>query len=156
MADTGGFVGVDVFFVISGYLISQLLLGELNRTGTIDLVAFYGRRARRLLPAALLVTVATLIVGYFVLSPLEQKEIAKSAAASSVFATNLFLLSQALNYFSPESSLNPFLHTWSPRLCPTIASSESVGTRWNSVGTRWNIAPLLRTRSPSPTDISTS
>ncbi|WP_246229674.1 acyltransferase family protein [Bradyrhizobium cytisi] len=110
---TGGFVGVDIFFVISGYLISQLLLRELNGTGTIDFVAFYGRRARRLLPAALLVTVATLIVSYFVLSPLEQKEIAKSAAASSVFATNMSLLSQALNYFGPESSLNPFLHTWS-------------------------------------------
>jgi len=89
------------------------LLRELNRTGAIDFVAFYGRRARRLLPAALLVTAATLVAGYFVLSPLEQKEIAKSAAASSLFATNLLLLSQALNYFGPESSLNPFLHTWS-------------------------------------------
>jgi len=110
---SGGFVGVDIFFVISGYLISRLLVTEIDATGKIDLVAFYGRRARRLLPAALLVTLVTLAVSYILLSPLEQKEVAKSAAASSVYATNLLLLQQSQNYFAPQSLFNPFLHTWS-------------------------------------------
>lgn len=110
---TGGFVGVDVFFVISGYLISQLLLREIAATGKLDFLGFYGRRAKRLLPAALVVTVATLIIGYFVLAPFEQKEMAKSATASALYAANVWLLRQSTNYFAPESSLNPFLHTWS-------------------------------------------
>lgn len=110
---TGGFVGVDVFFVISGFLITQLLLREIAATGQLDFLGFYGRRAKRLLPAALTVTLATLIVGYFVLAPFEQKEMAKSGAASALYAANVWLLRQSMNYFAPESSLNPFLHTWS-------------------------------------------
>src|SRR5438067_254931 len=78
---TGGFVGVDVFFAISGFLITQLLLREIAATGQLDFLGFYGRRAKRLLPAALAVTLATLIIGYFVLAPFEQKEMAKSGTA---------------------------------------------------------------------------
>ena len=110
---TGGFVGVDIFFVISGYLISQLLLKEISATKTLDFVRFYGRRAKRLLPASLFMTIATLLVGYMTLAPFEQIEVAKSAQASALYATNVWLLHRAMNYFSPESSLNPFLHTWS-------------------------------------------
>jgi peptidoglycan/LPS O-acetylase OafA/YrhL len=109
----GGFIGVDVFFVISGYLITELLLREIAETGKIDLLKFYGRRARRLLPAALLVTIVSLAFGYMILPPFEQKTMAKLAVASSLYATNFLLLKQSLNYFAPESSLNPFLHTWS-------------------------------------------
>jgi peptidoglycan/LPS O-acetylase OafA/YrhL len=109
----GGFIGVDVFFVISGYLITGLLVNENSKTGTIDLLKFYGRRARRLLPAALLVTIFTLGLGYKVLSPIEQKSMAKAAIASSSYLSNVWFLQQSLDYFSPESSLNPFLHTWS-------------------------------------------
>jgi len=65
---TGGFVGVDAFFVISGYLITGILLSEIEATGQIDLLRFYGRRARRLLPASICVTVVVLIVGFFILS----------------------------------------------------------------------------------------
>ncbi|MCK1306693.1 acyltransferase [Bradyrhizobium sp. 45] len=103
--------GVDVFFVISSYLISQLLLREIAATGKLDFLGFYGRRAKRLLPAALAVTVATLTIGYFVLAPFEQKEMAKSATASALYAANVWLLRQSTNYFAPESSLNPFLHS---------------------------------------------
>jgi peptidoglycan/LPS O-acetylase OafA/YrhL len=109
----GGFVGVDIFFVISGYLITGLLLQELDRHGEINLLRFYGRRARRLLPASLLVTVTTLICCIFIFSPLEQKVLAKAAFASSLYLSNLWFLYQAFAYFSPESTLNPFLHTWS-------------------------------------------
>lgn len=109
----GGFVGVDVFFVISGYLISGLLLSELERTGSIDLWRFYGRRARRLLPIALLVMAATLLVALLILAPSEQIFAAKGALASSLYASNLWFMTLLEDYFAPESALNPFLHTWS-------------------------------------------
>jgi len=109
----GGFVGVDVFFVISGYLISGLLLDELERTGSIDLWRFYGRRARRLLPVSLLVTAMTLLVALFLLAPSEQMLAAKAALASSLYASNFWFMTLLADYFAPESALNPFLHTWS-------------------------------------------
>jgi peptidoglycan/LPS O-acetylase OafA/YrhL len=109
----GGFVGVDVFFVISGYLITGLLIAELAATGRIDLLRFYGRRARRLLPAALLVTAVILVAGALFLSPLEQLPVAKAGAASSVYLSNFWFMRLTFDYFSPESALNPFLHTWS-------------------------------------------
>jgi peptidoglycan/LPS O-acetylase OafA/YrhL len=109
----GGFVGVDIFFVISGYLITGLLLQELDKDGKIDLARFYGRRARRLLPAALLMTLATLAAIPFIIAPTEQLRFAASAAATSIYASNFLYLRQALDYFAAESASNPFLHTWS-------------------------------------------
>ena len=70
----GGFVGVDVFFVISGYLITGLLVREVETRGRLSVAGFYGRRARRLLPVAALVSVATVAVGWWVLSPLARPE----------------------------------------------------------------------------------
>ena len=110
---SGGFVGVDIFFVISGYLITSLLFTELDDTGRIDLLRFYGRRVRRLLPAAFLVTLGILIGGAVILSPLEQFPTAKAGLASSLYVSNIWFLRQTFDYFSPESALNPFLHTWS-------------------------------------------
>jgi peptidoglycan/LPS O-acetylase OafA/YrhL len=109
----GGFVGVDIFFVISGYLITDLLTAEIHATGSISLARFYARRGRRLLPAALLVTLVTLAAGLYVLSPLEQPQVIKAAAASSLYLSNFLFLHGNLGYFSPESAFNPFLHTWS-------------------------------------------
>jgi peptidoglycan/LPS O-acetylase OafA/YrhL len=109
----GGFVGVDIFFVVSGYLITGLLIDELFQTGRIDLPRFYGRRARRLLPAALLVSLTTLICSTFVFSPPEQQALAKAAAASSLYVSNLWFAQQSVGYFSAQSAFNPFLHTWS-------------------------------------------
>jgi peptidoglycan/LPS O-acetylase OafA/YrhL len=109
----GGFTGVDIFFVISGYLITGLLIRELETSGQIDLLAFYGRRARRLLPAVLLMTLATLVAIPFVLAPSEQFRFAEAAAATSVYASNILFLRQALDYFAPLNASNPFLHTWS-------------------------------------------
>jgi peptidoglycan/LPS O-acetylase OafA/YrhL len=110
---TGGFVGVDIFFVISGYLITGILVSELENSGRIDLPRFYGRRARRLLPALLLVTVVTLVFGAVILSPPEQISAARAALASSLYVSNFWFLSQWFDYFAPENAHNPFLHTWS-------------------------------------------
>jgi peptidoglycan/LPS O-acetylase OafA/YrhL len=112
---SGGFVGVDVFFVISGYLITGLLLGELERTGRIDFFAFYARRARRLLPAAALVVVATLLAGALLLSPAlgEVQRLARSALAVLAICANLYFLRHANDYFAVPVDQHPLLHAWS-------------------------------------------
>jgi len=109
----GGFIGVDIFFVISGFLITRHLMQEIGRSGTVDLWRFYGRRARRLLPASLLVIVATLIAGYFILAPSEQQLYAKGALFASSYVINLWLLRWSFDYFAADTANNPFLHFWS-------------------------------------------
>ncbi|PWK76239.1 acyltransferase family protein [Aminobacter sp. AP02] len=109
----GGFIGVDIFFVISGYLITRHLMQEIGRSGTVDLWRFYGRRARRLLPASLLVIVATLVAGYFILAPSEQQLYAKGALFASSYVINLWLLRWSFDYFAADTANNPFLHFWS-------------------------------------------
>jgi peptidoglycan/LPS O-acetylase OafA/YrhL len=112
-AISGGFLGVDVFYVISGYLITGMLVRELRRTGRIGLIRFYTRRIRRLVPAALLVSLTTLAVGAFVFSPLELEQAALGAAASAAYVSNIWFLLQSFDYFSADAAGNPFLHTWS-------------------------------------------
>jgi peptidoglycan/LPS O-acetylase OafA/YrhL len=109
----GGFSGVDVFFVLSGYLITDLLVKEAERTGKISLVQFYARRARRLLPAAILVLVVTFLAGAVVYSPLEQEFYAKSGLATAAYLSNVHFMREATDYFATEISHDPFLHTWS-------------------------------------------
>lgn len=109
----GGFIGVDIFFVISGYLITRHLMQEIGRSGTVDLWRFYGRRARRLLPASLLVIAATLAAGYFILAPSEQQLYAKGALFASSYVINLWLLRWSFDYFAADTANNPFLHFWS-------------------------------------------
>lgn len=109
----GGFVGVDIFFVISGYLITSHLQREIEERGTVDLWRFYARRARRLLPASLLVILATLLVGYFILSPTEQELYSKGALYASAYVINLWLVRWSFDYFAPSAAENPFLHYWS-------------------------------------------
>ena len=108
----GGFVGVDAFFVISGYLITGVLIAELDKTGRINPQNFYGKRARRLLPTLLLVTVVTLACGTIILSPPEQMRATRAALASSLYVSNFWFLQQWFDYFAPENANNPFLHTW--------------------------------------------
>jgi peptidoglycan/LPS O-acetylase OafA/YrhL len=107
----GGYVGVDVFFVISGYLISGIIVAGLE-TGTFTFRDFYIRRARRILPILLLVTAATLAVGTVLLWPIELADLARSALATIAFASNILFWSQA-GYFGPEAHDQPLLHTWS-------------------------------------------
>jgi peptidoglycan/LPS O-acetylase OafA/YrhL len=108
-----GFVGVDIFFVISGFLITSLLEPELTNSPRIRLAAFYARRARRLLPALGLVLVATLAACYFVLSYDELTAALHSVAASTVFGANVFFQYTTGNYFDPNADHLPLLHLWS-------------------------------------------
>jgi peptidoglycan/LPS O-acetylase OafA/YrhL len=110
----GGFVGVDVFFVISGFVISAMLLRELESTGSLDFVAFYSRRARRILPALALVIVATVLASSILLSPLgSQQRTAALGSAASLFGANGALYKSSTTYFDASVSTYPLLHTWS-------------------------------------------
>lgn len=109
----GGFVGVDVFFVLSGYLITGLLLREFDARGRIDLAAFYARRIQRLLPGLLLVVACTSAAAMVLLAPFEQVPQARAAAAATTWTSNFWFALQKLDYFGPAADTNLFLHTWS-------------------------------------------
>lgn len=110
----GGFVGVDVFFVISGFVIGGSLLRELDRSGSVDVAAFYGRRVRRLVPAFIPV-MGFAIVGSVLILPLGAVQVAaaRTAIASVFSAANLYLFSSSGEYFATDERLDPLLHTWS-------------------------------------------
>lgn len=108
---SGGFVGVDVFFVISGYLITTIILHELDQ-GSFTIAGFYERRARRILPALLLVVFACIPFAWFVLYPRHFTEFAQSLVAVATFSSNVFFWKQQ-NYFGTAAELKPLLHTWS-------------------------------------------
>ena len=109
----GGFVGVDVFFVLSGFLITGLLLRELDTTGTISLGAFYARRARRLLPAAALVLLVTLGATILLMPPLLVPGITGDVAAAAAYVSNIGFALQATDYFAAGQAPSPILHYWS-------------------------------------------
>ncbi|MEH6588530.1 MAG: acyltransferase family protein [Halioglobus sp.] len=107
----GGFVGVDVFFVISGYLITGIILqGQAQRE--FSLAGFYRRRIQRIVPAVLLVLLFCLLAGWWVLLPYEYAMLGKQSAASSAFVPNILFWSEA-GYFDSDSKLKPLLHLWS-------------------------------------------
>lgn len=110
---SGGFVGVDVFFVLSGYLITGLLVAEFQKTARLDLLQFYARRVRRLLPAAALTLVVTMLIGALVLAPLELSFAGRAAMATALYVSNVFFAVSAADYFAPGVESNPMLHTWS-------------------------------------------
>lgn len=109
----GGFVGVDVFFVVSGFLITGLLAQELQATGTVRLVGFWARRARRILPAAILVLFASLALAAPVLEPLQRVAALRDFAAAAVYILNWFLARRATDYFDIETDPSLYLHYWS-------------------------------------------
>lgn len=108
---SGGFVGVDVFFVISGYLISKIILTE-TWSGTFSFARFYARRIRRIFPALIIVLLATLGVGHAILLESEFQELTKHVMASTLFSQNFVLLSE-VDYFDRAADLKPLLHLWS-------------------------------------------
>jgi peptidoglycan/LPS O-acetylase OafA/YrhL len=107
----GGYIGVDVFFVISGFLISRLLYDEARDRTSIRLAAFWARRVRRLVPALLVVVAATLMAGVVVYSPLAWKDLGRQATASVLYVSNIYFAQNGSAYF--ESATSPYLHTWS-------------------------------------------
>lgn len=107
----GGFIGVDVFFVISGYLITSIILTE-RQKGTFSLVSFYERRVRRIVPALLVVVFACLLFAWLWMLPGEMEDLTKSVVAVSTFSSNVFFWKES-DYFAPSSQLRPLLNTWS-------------------------------------------
>lgn len=108
---SGGFVGVDVFFVISGFLITGLILKQ-QRTGNFRLKDFWLRRIRRIVPASVCVVIATLLLARFILWPDATEELAKSAIAHQLMLANFFFWKES-GYFAGTAELKPLLHMWS-------------------------------------------
>lgn len=109
----GGFVGVDVFFVMSGYLITALLFQELRQSGGIKLWRFYARRFRRLLPALLFMLICTSLVTSILLAPFEQLNQIGAARAAALWISNFYFAASDFDYFGATADQNLFLHTWS-------------------------------------------
>ena len=108
---SGGFVGVDIFFVISGYLITSILLSEIT-SGEFSFAQFYERRARRILPALYLVCLLCIPFAWFFSPPSSMKDFGQSLGAVVAFSSN-FLFWVENGYFDTSSELKPLLHTWS-------------------------------------------
>ena len=109
----GGYIGVDVFYIVSGFLITGLIVRELRATGRVDLLTFYARRARRLLPAALVVIALTVIASAIVLPPLRVPDVAADGAAAALYVSNIRFAAQATDYLQAELDPSPLLHFWS-------------------------------------------
>jgi len=133
----GGFVGVDVFFVISGYLITSLITQEI-REGRFSLIGFYERRARRILPALFTVMLVSLAVAPLALSPRRLAEFGESVIATTLFSSNILFWMQA-GYFDAPAEFKPLLHTWSLAVeeqfyiifpLALLLSARFAGARW--------------------------
>ncbi|MEM6334752.1 MAG: acyltransferase [Planctomycetota bacterium] len=109
---TGGYIGVDVFFVISGYLITRILKAELDKTNQLNFARFYLRRARRLLPALLVTVALTLAAAAAILAPPDLARAGTAAAAAVLSVSNALFWLEA-GYFDAEALTKPLLHTWS-------------------------------------------
>jgi len=109
----GGYVGVDIFFVISGFLITGLMIDESVRTGRVSLSRFYARRARRILPAACVVLVAVLVVSRWLFTPLRQIDVVKDTVASAFYLSNWRFIELQTDYMQAGRAESPLLHYWS-------------------------------------------
>ena len=107
----GGFIGVDVFFVISGYLITTILLNDLSNN-EFSLFKFYARRAKRILPALFFMIIVCIPFSWIWMLPDQLKNFSNSVIAVALFVSNILFWRQS-GYFTSEAELNPLLHTWS-------------------------------------------
>jgi peptidoglycan/LPS O-acetylase OafA/YrhL len=130
---TGGFVGVDVFFVISGFLITGLLWRELTTTGTVGLARFYGARARRLLPAGITVLGFVVVASAWWLPSLRARSVVVDALASAVYAGNYRFALRGTDYLAADGAASPFQHYWS------LGVEEQFYLLWPAllIGTVW-------------------
>src|ERR1700755_1524380 len=110
---SGGYVGVDVFFVISGFLITRMLVDELDRTGRLSLTRFYARRVKRLMPQVLAVTLVVVVASAVLLSPVRADAAAEDVIASGIYAMNWRLSAEAVDYFASGAQDGPLDHFWS-------------------------------------------
>lgn len=138
----GGFVGVDVFFVISGYVISRLLLAQ-SSAGGVSLAHFYARRACRILPALVVVAGTSLAAGLVVLGPHDLRQMARSVVALLLFSANIFFWRHR-GYFEDQGAVHPLLHTWSlgveeqfylivPLLLFVVQQTSNLRFRWAAI-----------------------
>jgi peptidoglycan/LPS O-acetylase OafA/YrhL len=139
----GGYIGVDVFFVISGFLITGLLWREVTTAGTIRLGRFYGARARRLLPASALVGVATAMGAAVLLPPLQARSVLGDGIASALYVGNYRFAIHGTDYLAADTAPSPFQHYWS------LGVEEQFYLLWPAliIGTAW----LIRRASSSAT-----
>jgi peptidoglycan/LPS O-acetylase OafA/YrhL len=111
---SGGFVGVDIFFVLSGYLITGLLVREAGSSGRVSFRRFYARRIRRLLPVSVVVLLTTLVISALLYSPIEMKQISSTAASVALYVSNFTFATRAVSYLGGATvGADPYLHTWS-------------------------------------------
>ncbi|HKV22809.1 MAG TPA: acyltransferase family protein [Mycobacterium sp.] len=137
---SGGFIGVDVFFVVSGFLITGLLWREASGTGTVRLARFYGARARRLLPAAVTVLVATCAASTMLLPPLQARSVLVDGIASAMYVGNYRFAIQGTDYLAADAPPSPLQHYWS------LGVEEQFYLLWPAViiGTAWALARVAR------------
>jgi peptidoglycan/LPS O-acetylase OafA/YrhL len=109
----GGYIGVDIFYVISGFLITGILLRELEEKKTISLIAFYARRIKRLLPASFLVVATTGIAGFFLLPASMRQSFGMDLIAASTYISNFLFAHWKNDYQNLDSTPSPFIHFWS-------------------------------------------
>jgi peptidoglycan/LPS O-acetylase OafA/YrhL len=142
---SGGFVGPDIFFFISGFVITGQLWREVSSTGTIGLRKFYGKRARRLLPVSAAVGVVTAIASALLLPPLQAKSALMDGIASALYVPNFWFIGQQVDYFAGNTLPSPFQHYW------TLGVEEQFYLVWPPmiVGTAWLIRRMHRRAKPS-------
>ena len=109
----GGFIGVDIFFVISGYLITRIIVSELTENDSFSFANFYERRARRILPLVLTVALCCLFIAWQILLPADFVALSKSILAAISFWSNFYFYNESIQYGAENSLVLPFLHTWS-------------------------------------------
>ncbi len=140
----GGYIGVDVFFVISGFLITGLLLSEMERTGTVSLKRFYSRRAKRLLPVTVVVLGFTVVLSRLLLSPVRMDQVSFDVAAAGLYVVNWRLGAQAVDYQATGLDTSPVQHFWS------LAVEEQFYVVWPALLLIFALRSRRAGRNPRP------